>query len=207
MAEDKKTQVIMDEEAFKDEESAYPGAPLSDSITEEQIKAMMEFRKKEHELLSKYPPFRYGYFHMSTSQLLALAKARKGVTIPNPNVNPQWSEIMDDAIKFALSISMEEDLGKIQDALHKFIDVDDSHSKFIRKALARSILKSEMKCRDFKQTKIVVDEEKLKIGMNDNTDESLKKYLNDTFGDPYKKILPNMDSNSKYAMYEEDEVK
>lgn len=206
MAEDKKTQVIIDEEAFKDEESAYPGAPLSDNITEEQIKAMIEFRKKEHELLSKYPPFRYGYYHVSTTQLLALAKARKGVTIPNPNVNPQWSEIMDDAIKFALSISMEENLEKIQDALHKFIDVEDSHSKFIRKALARTILKSEMKCRD-KRTKIVVDEEKLKIGMNDDIDESLKKYLNDTFGDPYKKILPNMDISSKYVKYEGDGVK
>ena len=206
MTEENKKE-LLDEEAFNDEESAYPGTPLSDNITDNQIKAMMEFRKKEHELLSKYPPFRYGYYHVSTSKLLALAKARKSVTIPNPNVNPQWSEIMDDAIKFALSISMEEDLGKNQDALHKFIDVEDSHSKFIRKALARTILKSEMKCRDFKQTKIVVDEDKLKIGMNDDADESLKKYLNDTFGDPYKKILPNMDTNSKYVMYEGDDVK
>lgn len=185
-----------------DEESAYPGT-LSSDIIEDRIKAMMEFRK-EHELESKYPPFHYGYGHMSTTQLLALKKARKEVTIPNPNVNPQWSEIMDDAIKFATAICMEEDIQKIQDALHEFIDVEDSHSKFIRKALARSILKTDMRCR-VKSTKIVVDEEKLKVGMDDPDDKSLKEYLNDIFGNPYKKILHNTDLNSKYVMYEGDE--
>lgn len=202
MAEEKKTQVIIDEEAFKDEESAYPGI-TSSGLTEDQIRAMMEFRK-EHELESKYPLSHYGYGHMSTAQLLTMAKARKSVTIPNPNVNPQWSEITDDAIKFAATISMEEDLGKIQAALNKFIDVEDPHSKFIRKALARTILKSEIKSR-VKSTKIVVDEEKLKVGMDDPEDKSLKEYLNDIFGNPYKKILPNMDLNSKYVMHEEDE--
>nr|DAP42357.1 MAG TPA: hypothetical protein [Caudoviricetes sp.] len=187
-----------------DEESAYPGT-LSSDIIEDRIKAMMEFRK-EHELESKYPPFHYGYGHMSTTQLLALVKARKSVTIPNPNVNPQWSEITDDAIKFATAICMEEDIQKIQDALHEFIDVEDSHSKFIRKALARSILKTDMRCR-VKSTRIVIDEEKLKVKMDDPEDKSLKEYLNDTFGNPYKKILPNMDSNSKYVKYEGDEDK
>ncbi len=185
-----------------DEESAYPGTPSSD-IIEDRINAMMEFRK-EHELESKYSPFHYGYGHMSTTQLLALAKARKEVTIPNPNVNPQWSEIRDDAIKFATAICMEEDIQKIQDALHEFIDVEDSHSKFIRKALARSILKTDMRCR-VKSTRIVIDEEKLKVGMDDPDDKSLKEYLNDIFGNPYKKILSNTDLNSKYVMYEEDE--
>ncbi len=185
-----------------DEESAYPGTPSSD-IIEDRIKAMMEFRK-EHELESKYPSFIYGYGHMSTTQLLALAKARKEVTIPNPNVNPQWSEIMDDAIKFATAICMEEDIQKIQDALHEFIDVEDSHSKFIRKALARSILKTDMRCR-VKSTKIAIDEEKLKIGMDNPEDKSLKEYLNDTFGNSYKKILPNMGMNSLYVDYMDKE--
>lgn len=46
---------------------------------------------------------------------------------------------------------------------------------------------------------------KIKIGMDDPEDKSLKEYLNDIFGNPYKKILPNMDFNSKYVMHEEDE--
>ena len=193
MAEEKKTQVIIDEGAFKDEESAYPSNPSS-GLTEDQIRAMMEFRK-EHELESKYPPFHYGYGHMSADKI---------PIIPNSNTNPKWSEIRDDAIKFATTICMEEDIQKIQDALHEFIDVEDSHSKFIRKALACSILKTDMRCR-VKSTKIVVDEEKLKIEMDDSEDKSLKEYLNDTFGNPYKKIPPNTDLNSKYAMHEEDE--
>lgn len=41
--------------------------------------------------------------------------------------------------------------------------------------------------------------------MNDPENKSLKEYLNDTFGNPYKKILPNTDLNSRYVMYEEDE--
>lgn len=192
MAEEKKTQVIIDEEAFKDEESAYPGN-TSSGLTEDQIKAMMEFRK-EHKLESKYPPLHYGYM---SAKLLALTKARKNVTIPNPNVNPQWSEITDDAINFAVTISMEEDLGKIQAALNKFIDVEDPHSKFIRKALARTILKYEIKCRVGSK----IDCKKI---LDDPEDKNLKQYLNDNFGKPYKKIL-NMDLNSKYVMYEDDE--
>lgn len=188
MTEEKKTQDIMDEE------SAYPGN-TSSGLTEDQIRSMMEFRK-EHELESKYPPVHYGYGHMAT-KLLALTKARKSVTIPNPNINPQWSEITDDAIKFAVTISMEEDLGKIQAALNKFIDVEDPHSKFIRKALARTILKYEIKCRVGSK----IDCKKI---LDDPEDKSLKEYLNDNFGDPYKKIL-NMDLNSKYVMYEKDE--
>ena len=193
MAEEKKTQVIIDEGAFKDEESSYPSNPSS-GLTEDQIRAMMEFRK-EHELESKYPPFHYGYGHMSADKI---------PIIPNSNTNPKWSEIRDDAIKFATTICMEEDIQKIQDALHEFIDVEDSHSKFIRKELARSILKTDMRCR-VKSTKIVVDEEKLKIEMGDSEDKSLKEYLNDTFGNPYKKIHPNTDLNSKYAMHEDNE--
>lgn len=174
-------------------ESAYPGTPLS-SMTQFDVKKVIEdidkYGKTDHLLTHS------GYGHMSMAQLLVLAKAR--------NINPQWSEIRDDAIKFATTICMEEDIQKIQDALHEFIDVEDSHSKFIRKALARSILKTDMRCR-VKSTKIVVDEEKLKIEMDDSEDKSLKEYLNDTFGNPYKKIPPNTDLNSKYAMHEEDE--
>ena len=176
-----------------DKESAYPGTPLS-SMTQFDVKKVIEdiekYGKTDHLLAHS------GYGHMSMAQLLVLAKAR--------NINPQWSEIRDDAIKFATTICMEEDIQKIQDALHEFIDVEDSHSKFIRKALACSILKTDMRCR-VKSTKIVVDEEKLKIEMDDSEDKSLKEYLNDTFGNPYKKIPPNTDLNSKYAMHEDNE--
>lgn len=201
MVEEKKTQVIIDEEAFKDEESAYPGT-TSSGLTEDQIKAMMEFRK-EHELESKYPPFHYGYGHMSTTQLLALAKARKNVTIPNPNVNPQWSEITDDAIKFAVTISMEDDLGKIQAALNKFIEVDDSHSKFIRKALARSILKNTLKCR-FRSK---IDCKKMLEDREYSSDE-IKEMINENYGTPKKfKLHPVTSFASIYVDYEGDGVK
>lgn len=180
-----------------DKESAYPGTPLS-SMTQFDVKKVIEdiekHGKTDHLLAHS------GYGHMSMSQLLVLAKAR--------NINPQWSEIRDDAIKFATTICMEEDIQKIQDALHEFIDVEDSHSKFIRKALARSILKTEMRCR-VKSTKIVVDEEKLKIEMDDSEDKSLKEYLNDTFGNPYKKIHPHPETSfgSIYVDYEGDDAK
>ena len=201
MAEEKKTQVIIDEEAFKDEESAYPGNPSS-GLTEDKIRAMMEFRK-EHELESKYPPFHYGYGHMSTTQLLALAKARKNVTIPNPNVNPQWSEITDDAIKFAVTISMEDDIGKIQAALNKFIDVEDSHSKFIRKALARSILKNTLKCR-FRSK---IDCKKMLENREYSSDE-IKETINKTYV-VSKKYNPHPETSfgSIYVDYEGDGVK
>ena len=201
MAEEKKTQVIIDEEAFKDEESAYPGN-TSSGFTEDQIKAMMEFRK-EHELESKYPPFHYGYGHMSTTQLLALAKARKNVTIPNPNVNPQWSEVTDDAIKFAVTISMEDDLGKIQAALNKFIEVDDPHSKFIRKALARSILKNTLKCR-FRSK---IDCKKMLEDREYSSDE-IKEMINETYGAPKKyKPHPETSFDSIYVDCEGDDAK
>ncbi len=180
-----------------DKESAYPGTPLS-SMTQFDVKKVIEdiekYGKTDHLLAHS------GYGHMSMSQLLVLAKAR--------NINPQWSEIRDDAIKFATTICMEEDIQKIQDALHEFIDVEDSHSKFIRKALARSILKTDMRCR-VKSTKIVVDEEKLKIEMDDSEDKSLKEYLNDTFGNPYKKIHPHPETSfgSIYVDYEGDDAK
>ena len=90
MAEVKKTQVIIDEEAFKDEESAYPGTPLSDTITKERMKEMMDYQKEDRIDLI-HPPIHHGYGHMSTDKI---------PIIPNPNTNPQWTEIMDDAIKF-----------------------------------------------------------------------------------------------------------
>lgn len=201
MAEEKKTQVIIDEEAFKDEESAYPGN-TSSGLTEDQIRGMMEFRK-EHELESKYPPFHYGYGHMSTTQLLALAKARKNVTIPNPNVNPQWSEITDDAINFAVTISMEDDLGKIQAALNKFIEVDDPHSKFIRKALARSILKNQLKCR----LRSKIDCKKMLEDHEYNAEE-IKEMINETYGAPKKyEPHPATSFGSIYVDYEGDGIK
>lgn len=140
---------------------------------------------------------------MSTTQYLALAKARNGVAIPNPNVNPKWSEITDDAIKFATTICLEEDLGKIQDALHKFIDVDDSHSKFIRKALARSILKTEMKCR----VNSKIDYKKM-LDDGEYSVEEMKENINDRYGVPKKfKCHPETSFASMYATYEGDGVK
>lgn len=188
-------------QSITDDESAYPGTPLSNTANFDVKKAIEDVKKygKTDHLLAHS-----GYGHMSTTQLLALAKARKEVTIPNPNVNPQWNKIMEDGAVLAISICMVEDLEVIQDAIKKFLDVKDSHELFIRKALARSILKTEMKCRD-KYNKIEVDNEKLKIALNDETGDSLKKYLNDTFGNPYKKILPNMDMNSLYVYDENKE--
>ena len=201
MAEEKKTQVIIDEEAFKDEESAYPGNPSS-GLTEDQIRAMMEFRK-EHELESKYPPFHYGYGHMSTTQLLAFAKARKNVTIPNPNVNPQWSEIMDDAIKFAATISTEVDIEKIKAAVYKFIDVENSSGRFIRVAMANSILRSEVK----RRIKSKIDHKKM-LEDHEYNEEEIKEMINETYGAP-KKYNPHPETSfgSIYVDYEGDGVK
>lgn len=201
MTEEKKTQVIIDEEAFKDEESAYPSNPSS-GLTEDQIRAMMEFRK-EHELESKYPPFHYGYGHMSTTQLLALAKARKNVTIPNPNVNPQWSEIMDDAIKFAATISTEVDIEKIKAAVYKFIDVENSSGRFIRVAMANSILRSEVK----RRIKSKIDRKKM-LEDHEYNEEEIKEMINETYGAPKKyKPHPENSFGSIYVDCEGDSIK
>ena len=170
MAEEKKTQVIIDEEAFKDEESAYPGT-TSSGLTEDQIRAMMEFRK-EHELESKYPPFHYGYGHMSTDKI---------PIIPNPNANPQWSEIMDDAIKFAATISTEVDIKKIKDAVYKFIDVENSSGRFIRVAMANSILRSEVN----RRIKSKNDSKKMLEDLK-YTAAEIKEMINKTYGVPKK---------------------
>lgn len=180
-----------------DEESAYPGTPLSSMPkfdVEKVIEDIKKHGKTDHLLAHS------GYGHMSTTQLLALAKARKEVTIPNPNVNPQWSEIADDAIKFATTICMEEDIQKIQDALHEFIDVEDSHSKFIRKALARSILKTEMRCRVNSKidcNKILDDREYSRA--------EVVNLLNTTYGVPKEFKCHPETSFASYVKYEEDE--
>lgn len=201
MAEERKTEVTIDEEAFKDEESTYPGT-TSSGLTEDQIRAMMEFRK-EHELESKYPPFHYGYGHMSTTQLLALAKARKNVTIPNPNTNPQWTEIMDDAIKFAATISTEVDIEKIKAAVYKFIDVENSSDRFIRVAMANSILRTEMRCR----VNSKIDCNKILDDREYSSDE-IKEMINENYGVP-KKYKPHPETSfaSIYVDYEGDGVK
>lgn len=136
------------------------------------------------------------------SQKEKYARITSGKKILPSTLNPQWNKIMEDGAVLATSICMVEDLEVIQTAIRKFLDVEDSHELFIRKAVARSILKAEMKCRG-KHSKIAVDKEKLKIGMDNETGDSLQKYLNDTFGNPYKKILPNMDMNNLYV-YEEN---
>ncbi len=185
-----------------DEESTFPGTALSD-ITKGQMKTMVEYQKEHgNPELKNFPKFS-GYGHMSTTQYLELIKARKGGVIPNPETNPQWSEVMDDAIKFATTICMEEDLGKIQDALHKFIDVEDPHSKFIRKALARSILKTEMKCRVSSK----IDYKKMLDDHEYSTDE-IKEMINENYGAPKKfKLHPEVSFASMYVTVEGDGVK
>lgn len=204
MAEEKKTQVIIDEEAFKDEESAYPGAPLSDNITKERMNEMMNYRKMSEDRIDlMYSTIHPGYGHMSTDQILALAEERKVPIIPNPNTNPQWSEIMDDAITFAATISAEEDIEKIQAALHKFIDVDKSSSRFIRRAMANSILKSEVK----RRVKSKIDCKKMLEDHEYNAEE-IKDMINETYGAP-KKYKPHPETSfaSIYVDYEGDGVK
>ena len=192
MAEEKKTQVIIDEEAFKDEESAYPSNPSS-GLTEDQIRDMMEFRK-EHELESKYPPFHYGYGHMSTDKI---------PIIPNPNANPQWSEIMDDAIKFAATISTEVDIKKIKDAVYKFIDVENSSGRFIRVAMANSILRSEVK----RRIKSKIDRKKM-LEDHEYNEEEIKEMINETYGAPKKyKPHPETSFDSIYVDCEGDDAK
>ena len=178
MAEEKKTQVIIDEEAIKDEESAYPGT-TSSGLTKDQIRVMMEFRK-EHELESKYPPFQYGYGHMSTDKI---------PIIPNPNANPQWSEIMDDAIKFAATISTEVDIEKIKAAVYKFIDVENSSGRFIRVAMANSILRSEVN----RRIKSKNDSKKMLEDLK-YTAAEIKEMINKTYGVP-KKYNPHPENS------------
>ena len=193
MTEEKKTQAIIDEEAFKDEESAYPGTPLSDTITKERMKEIMDYQKEDRIDLM-HPPIHRGYGHMSTDKI---------PIIPNPNTNPQWTEIMDDAIKFATTICMEEDIQKIQDALHEFIDVEDSHSKFIRKALARSILKTEMRCR----VNSKIDCKKMLENLEYSSDE-IKEMINENYGTPKKyKPHPETSFDSIYVDCEGDDAK
>ena len=193
MAEEKKTQVIIDEEAFKDEESAYPGIPLSDNITKERMKEMMNYRKEDRIDLM-HPPIHHGYGHMSTDKI---------PIIPNPNTNPQWTEIMDDAIKFAATISMEDDAEKIRAALYKFIDADNSSSRFIRRAMANSILRSEIK----RRIKSKNDCKKMLEDLKYNVAE-IKEMINKTYGVP-KKYNPHPETSfgSIYVDCEGDNAK
>ena len=192
MAEEKKTQVIIDEGAFKDEESSYPSNPSS-GLTEDQIRAMMEFRK-EHELESKYPPFHYGYGHMSADKI---------PIIPNPNTNPQWTEIMDDAIKFAATISTEVDIEKIKADVYKFIDVENSSGRFIRVAMANSILRSEVK----RRIKSKIDRKKM-LEDHEYNEEEIKEMINETYGVPKKyKPHPETSFDSIYVDCEGDDAK
>ena len=193
MAEEKKTQVIIDEEAFKDEESAYPGTPLSDTITKERMKEMMDYRKEDRIDLM-HPPIHHGYGHMSTDKI---------PIIPNPNTNPQWTEIMDDAIKFATTICMEVDIKKIKSAVYKFIDVENSSSRFIRVAMANSILKTEMRCR----VNSKIDCNKMLDDREYSSDE-IKEMINETYGVP-KKYNPHPETSfgSIYVDCEGDGIK
>ena len=193
MAEEKKTQVIIDEEAFKDEESAYPGIPLSDNITKERMKEMMNYRKEDRIDLM-HPPIHHGYGHMSTDKI---------PIIPNPNTNPQWTEIMDDAIKFAATISTEDDAEKIRAALYKFIDADNSSSRFIRRAMANSILRSEIK----RRIKSKNDCKKMLEDLKYNVAE-IKEMINKTYGVP-KKYNPHPETSfgSIYVDCEGDNAK
>lgn len=136
-----------------------------------------------------------------TSDLL-LAKYKAQLKNPE-RLNHEWDEVTNDAVKFATSICLEEDLNKIQEALHKFIDVEDPHSKFIRKALARSILKTEMKCRvnskvDFKK---MLDDSEYSV-------EEIIDNINDRYGVPKKfKCHPETSFASMYVTCEGDGVK
>ena len=193
MAEEKKTQVIIDEEAFKDEESAYPGTPLSDTITKERMKEMMDYWKEDRIDLM-YPPIHHGYGHMSTDKI---------PIIPNPNTNPQWTEIMDDAIKFAATISTEVDIKKIQAAVYKFIDVENSSGRFIRVAMANSILRSEVN----RRIKSKNDSKKMLEDLK-YTAAEIKEMINKTYGVP-KKYNPNPENSfgSIYVDCEGDGIK
>ena len=193
MAEEKKTQVIIDEEAFKDEESAYPGTPLSDTITKERMKEMMDYRKEDRIDLM-YPPIHHGYGHMSTDKI---------PIIPNPNTNPQWTEIMDDAIKFAATISTEVDIEKIKAAVYKFIDVENSSGRFIRVAMANSILRSEIN----RRIKSKNDSKKMLEDLK-YTAAEIKEMINKTYGVP-KKYNPHPENSfgSIYVDREGDRIK
>lgn len=193
MAEEKKTQVIIDEEAFKDEGSAYPGTPLSDTITKERMKEMMDYRKEDRIDLM-HPPIHHGYGHMSTDKI---------PIILNPNTNPQWSEIMDDAIKFASTISTEVDIKKIQSAVYKFINVENSSSRFIRVAMANSILRSEVK----RRIKSKNDCKKMLEDREYSSDE-IKEMINENYGTPKKyKLHPETSFASIYVDCEGDGIK
>ena len=193
MAEEKKTQVIIDEEAFKDEESAYPGTPLSDTITKERMKEMMDYWKEDIIDLM-YPPIHRGYGHMSTDKI---------PIIPNPNTNPQWTEIMDDAIKFAATISTEVDIKKIKDAVYKFIDVENSSGRFIRVAMANSILRSEVK----RRIKSKIDRKKM-LEDHEYNEEEIKEMINETYGAPKKyKPHPENSFGSIYVDRDGDSIK
>ena len=192
MAEEKKTQVIIDEEAFKDEESAYPGT-TSSGLTEDQIRAMMDYWKEDIIDLM-YPPIHHGYGHMSTDKI---------PIIPNPNTNPQWSEIMDDAIKFAATISTEVDIKKIKAAVYKFIDVENSSDRFIRVAMANSILRREVnrRIKSKNDCKKMLDDLKY-------TAAEIKEMINKTYGVP-KKYNPHPETSfgSIYVDCEGDDAK
>ena len=193
MAEEKKTQVIIDDEAFKDEESAYPGTPLSDTITKERMKEMMDYWKEDRIDLM-HPPIHHGYGHMSTDKI---------PIIPNPNANPQWSEIMDDAIKFAATISTEVDIEKIKAAVYKFIDVENSSGRFIRVAMANSILRSEVK----RRIKSKIDRKKM-LEDHEYNEEEIKEMINETYGAPKKyKPHPETSFDSIYVDCEGDDAK
>lgn len=183
-----------------DEESAYPGTPLSSMPkfdVEKVIEDIKKHGKTDHLLAHS------GYGHMSMDQLLALEKARKEVTIPNPNTNPQWTEIMDDAIKFAATISTEVDIEKIKAAVYKFIDVENSSDRFIRVAMANSILKTEMRCR----VNSKIDCNKMLENREYSSDE-IKEMINENYGAPKKyKLHPETSFASIYVDYEGDGVK
>ena len=166
---------------------------MSDNITKERMKEMMDYRKEDRIDLM-HPPIHHGYGHMSTDKI---------PIIPNPNANPQWSEIMDDAIKFAATISTEVDIKKIKDAVYKFIDVENSSGRFIRVAMANSILRSEVN----RRIKSKNDSKKMLEDLK-YTAAEIKEMINKTYGVP-KKYNPHPENSfgSIYVDCEGDCIK
>ena len=110
---------------------------------------------------------------------------------------------MDDAIKFAATISTEVDIKKIQSAVYKFIDVENSSSRFIRVAMANSILRSEIK----RRIKSKNDCKKILEDREYNAEE-IKEMINETYGVP-KKYNPHPENSfgSIYVDCEGDGIK
>ena len=110
---------------------------------------------------------------------------------------------MDDAIKFAATISTEVDIEKIKAAVYKFIDVENSSGRFIRVAMANSILRSEVK----RRIKSKIDRKKM-LEDHEYNEEEIKEMINETYGAPKKyKPHPETSFDSIYVDCEGDDAK